>query len=164
VHRFACFRVLAVGQAERLAAQTQFRRKSARQCFPLRAILLLDRNRSEPVPLNQYSRVDVAFEFPIVGDERVSGRVGERRRWRIARLPHLDLTIANSEAYEEYVGARAGRVDVGSALGQIALRESLDVPIDDGPDTEVEEFVQRFLFSGHNCEPAVSKKRIMRRA
>jgi hypothetical protein len=61
--------------------------------------------------------VDGAFEFPVITDEFVSGRIGERLRHRIAGSPHLHFAIVDGVAEEEYPGRRIGGVNVGASIG-----------------------------------------------
>src|SRR6516225_11071269 len=131
-HRLARRRVFAVRQTERLAAQAKLSRIGARQRPPLRAILVLDWDRCEPVARDQYVFEDRGVEGPVVRYEFMLGGIGERRRYRVAGPPRLHLAVVDCIAEKMYAGARIGRVDVRAALLQFAAREGLGVPDDDG--------------------------------
>jgi hypothetical protein len=85
-HRFARLEILAIGQAERFAAQTQLGWKTARQRQPLGAIPVFERDRWEAVARNQDVRVNGALELPVIGDEKVRGRICEWFRYRVSPM------------------------------------------------------------------------------
>ena len=148
--------VLAVRQIERRTTTAEFGRECGRERLSLGAVLLFNRNWSEAVLGDKNVREDQVLERPIVADKPVPGRIGEWRRHRIAKHPHLHLAVADGVAHDEHAGAWIGRVDVRPALFQITLRVGFDVPIDGRADTEVEEVIQRRPFGGHCDKSAIS--------
>jgi hypothetical protein len=130
-HCFARFRVLAIGQAERFAAQTKLGRIGVGERAPLGAILVLDRNRYESVSRDQDVGEDQPLEVPVVRHERVFGGISERRRHWIAGLPHLHFAVIAGEAKEIHAGTLVGCIDVRPVFLQIAMRMSFDIPTDE---------------------------------
>jgi hypothetical protein len=61
-------------------------RKSVRQRQPLGAILVFERDRWEAVARNQDVRVNGALELPVIGDEKVRGRICEWFRYRVSPM------------------------------------------------------------------------------
>jgi hypothetical protein len=96
-HRLACFWVLAIGQTERLAAQTKFGRVGVRQRAALCTVLVLKRDRRKAVPGDQNLGVDVALEAPVPPTVVIvlDGDRSERRRHRITGPPDLHCAVVD---------------------------------------------------------------------